>query len=778
MDTLRLVLRRYRTTLILGALCAAAGAFIWLYERQTLSSGELEQRRGRLLERFVRARCEKLEIQRGGTTVTLVRERAEGEEGELGVWHLRAPVDAPADEEAVSALLGALEWMDDRREFRGISQADRARMGLDRPRLRAWLTVANERTAIAFGSADARSEGVYAQLGDARVAWVVGKDVFEALDHDAAHFRDKALFAGDTSPRVADRVTVRVAAPAENAGEVRLTREGARWSFVAPAAGHASRSALDELLAAVDDLRAERFVAERASDLSRFGLDVPTIEIAAEAPPAVGVEGASRTNFRLRIGRVCEGHAEEVYALAGELGPIVCVRAATTEGLARGTEQLRERRVLAAEDEEVASIVLTARADTSEARLALAFTDGTWRRTDGGDAGGARHDAGVAQSVDADAVARWLSGLRGLVPVTFEPLVDASGREDAARLRSLGLDRPRATLVVGRGDELGDETLALGLVDASGAWLRRGAEPVAVRVDAEAAEWFDAAPLRIRALRVVDFDDAAATGLTIARGSGEERVVREGQSWRVEAPLPLPAERARVLGLLRALATLRADRWVAEQPTPAMGLSGPRFVVTAALGPDRRYTVRIGADTVGGAFAQLDGGTVFVAPASFVDEVTRPFAAHDLLAVPVDDVDALTIVRGATRRALRREAGTWREGTRALDAAEVDRVVRPVLDGLAALRAVPAGYGAPSVTAPRALITVERQGGEPRRGVWIVGAATTTGGSTTVEVAREGLALTFRADPALVAPLLGEAPPPPVVEPDRLGPAPDEHAAD
>jgi hypothetical protein len=452
--------------------------------------------------------------------------------------------------------------------------------------------------------------------------------------------------------------------------------------------------------------------------------------------------------------------------------------------LARSSEELRERRVLAAADEEAASLTLTARVGATEARLALAQTDGAWRRTDGGDSGATGGDGGVAGGVDADAVARWLSGLRGLVPARFEPLVDAGGREDPARLRDFGFDRPRATLVVARGEDLGDETLVLGTVDREGAWLRRGSEPVAIRVDAAAAGWFDASPLRVRALRAVEFDDALATALTITRGSVVERAVRDGQNWRVEAPLALPAERARVLGVLRAFATLRADRWVAEQPTPEMGLASPRYRIGIALGEGARRELGIGNETLGGAFARLDGGTVFVAPASFVAELASPLVAHDLLAVPVDDVVALTIERGATRRTLRLDGSVWREGARALDAAEVDAVVRPLLDGLAALRATPERYGfpplvgppspgTPSAAPPRARIEVERRAGAPRRGTWFVGAASATGSPSTVEVARTGLDVTFRAEIALVAPLLGEPPPPPAVEPDQLGPAPE-----
>jgi hypothetical protein len=512
-DAARVFFQRYRTTIVLGAVCAAVSAFVWFYERQTLSTGEVVDRRGRLLERFVRARCEKLEVQRRGQMLTIVRQRADDEEGELGIWKLTTPVVAEADDEAVSALLGSLEWMDDRREFRDITASDRARMGLEHPRLRAWVTVANERTPVVFGGEDARSEGVYAQLGDASVAYVVGKDVFEALDHDASHFRNKALFGGETSPRVADRLTLRLGgAPLAGAGEVSPTRDGARWALATPVVGFASRDAVDGVLTAMDDMRAERFVAERARDLARFGLEAPVIEVVAEAPPPFGADGGARPGYRLRIGRACAGHADEVYALAGEVGPVVCVTLRSTEALARSAEDLREKRVLVGEDEVIEKLTLAARATagTGETRLVLEREGDGWRRTDGGDSGAsARRDGGVGTEVDRDAVALWLSALRNLTPTVFEQLTDAQGRDDAALLRAHGLDRPRATLTVDRGVDLGPEVIALGAADATGAWLRRGTEAVALRVEATASELFTAAVLRRRPTPAIEAVDGS-----------------------------------------------------------------------------------------------------------------------------------------------------------------------------------------------------------------------------------------------------------------------------
>lgn len=794
MDAFKLFFKRYRTTLVLGSICAVVFAFVWFYERQTLSTGDVAERRGRLLERFVRARCEKLEVQRHGETLTIVRQRADDEEGELGYWKLTTPVTAEADDDAVSALLGALEWMDDRREFRGVTAADRTRMGLDHPRLRAWLTVANERTAVIFGGEDARSEGVYAQLGDASVAYVVGKDVFEALDHDASHFRDKALLRGETSPRLADRVTLRVGGgPLAGAGEVRLTRDGARWSLVEPVVGFASRGGVDDVLAAVDDLRAERFVAERAGDLARFGLDAPAIEFVAEAPSPMGSDGGVRPGFRLRIGRACADHADEVYALAGDVGPVVCVTEASTQGLSRGAEELRERRVLIGEDEVIEKLTLTVRASAGvgEARLVVERDSEGWLRTDGGDGSGARVDGGRPDGgrapgvgADGDAIAQWLSALRALVPSAFERISDAAGRDDPALLRARGLDRPRATLTVDRGVDMGPEVLALGAVDATGAWIRRASEPVALRVDASAQELFDASPLRLRPLRAVEEDDASATWLTLTRAASAtwlpltqlEEVVRDGQIWRVTAPLALPAERARVLGLLRAFGTLRADRWVSERAEPAHGLAAPRFVIAARFGDAQApvRTLRIGNDTIGGAYARLDEGTIFVAPQAFLAELRAPLAAQDLLATPVDDVVGLTVVRGTVRRVLRREGTAWHEGARTLESADVDAFVRPLLDALAGLRAEPTAYAPAVIAAPRARITIERTAGEPRTLTLLVGPESSGDAPRTATIARDGLDVTFRADAALVAPLLGEAPPPPPALPDTLGPAPPD----
>src|SRR5262249_55957412 len=153
-------------------------------------------------------------------------------------------------------------------------------MGLDHPRLRVYLTVAGERQLLAVGAEDPRDEGVFVATSDASKAYVVGKDLFEALDKDGNDFRDKRLFAGRQSVRVADDLVMRGSA----AGTLPLHRVTTRWSFQDGRAGWASRDAVEELLGGLDELRAARFVADAPHDLAHYRLAEPRLDVALEAP--------------------------------------------------------------------------------------------------------------------------------------------------------------------------------------------------------------------------------------------------------------------------------------------------------------------------------------------------------------------------------------------------------------------------------------------------------------------------------------------------------------
>lgn len=733
-----------RTTIVLGVIAAVLLAFIVFVERRSLSTGELESRRDHVLRTFVRAKVTRVELVRGDEpAIVFEREQAgdEDQEDAFARWRLSAPVRSEADQDAVDSFLGALEWLMATRELRGISDEDRRLFGLDSPRFVVRYTVEGERYELRVGGeAPEGQEGVYAAVVGEDVAYVVGRDFVESIDHDVAHFRDKDLFPDDFY--ASDARSIRVEGAAR---PIVFEKEGDRWHVREPVRGWANAGAIDRLVRMVRDARAERFVAEEAGDLSRYGLDEPWRELViTRAEDARGTRRA-----RLRVGERCGEHGEERYALSGDDGPIVCVLASALAPLELPEDQLREARLFATSADAVERIVLEAGGE----RLELARTDDDdWEVKRGG----------TAHPADDTAIADWLRELRETRAEAFEPIEgDAPGH---------GLGSPAATLTITRSDAENGETevLRLGAITAEGAWLRRGDEPVAVRADARVAELLRATPLRFRARDLVDEEAADARAITIARGGSEERAVRtDGGDWRLEAPIEAEADRVVVREVARQLAELRAERFVAERPAPEHGLGAPRLTVSVRFQESDEeedeattVTLRVGAEAEdGGAYAQLAGeDAVFVITRGALEGLDRPLVSLDLLTVEASTVRSLRIEReGRTVAELRREDGRWMTAEGA--AADADRT-QQLLDRLGTLRA--AGvvrYGTPDAALgldpPATRVTVTREDGSFSIDV---GADQGQGDDAYVPVRRSDIAVVYRVRPDLVSILRTYAP--------------------
>jgi hypothetical protein len=714
-----------RTTIALAATAAALLAFIFLYERHTLTSRDVAGRRDRLIERFVRDQVSRVEIERGGKRTVLVHERDEDDEDAFGEWKLVEPVKAAADEDAVESLLGTLEWASARRTIQGVDDADRKRFGLLEPTLQAWITVKRERLSVAVGKEDPTDGGRYVQLGDPTVAYVVGKDVTEALDHDAGHFRHKALFEErDAGEAVALSVS-------GDGGRRAVELREQRWWLVRPFEAWADNAQVDAALDSFLGLKATRYVADEPKSLDAYGLETPSLHVQVR-----GADGDETWKLELRVGSPCAEGDGEVHARAGG-GPVVCVRGSDVEPLRKPADALRDPRLVSLGEAEVASVSL----QLGGAKLVVEEDDGALR-----------YRAGKREGeVDRGALGDWLRELRRAEVAEIQPLGDDGGQ-------ARGLTRPRARLTVA--SAAGPETLLLlGARTEEGVWVRRGDEPFALRVPQSVEEAFDPSPVRFRSRLLVEEQDEAATRVMVERAGVTERVDRSDGAWRVEAPVQMPADRIATRALVSRLARLEADRFVSERPAPAHGLGAPRWVVTirfdgsasedgqegkGATGDARERVLRVGADAEGGAFAQLGSDpAVFVLPAAVVDAVREPLVDRGLLAVPRSDLTRVRIERGGKALELVRDGSEWKRPDGG--AADPERV-RRLLDRVAALRAsgvtdygaAPAAHG---LAKPRTRVILGRA--EAEQVTFLVGAVEGEGPEAVTHVRREDLDVGF-----------------------------------
>jgi hypothetical protein len=755
------------TTIVLAVIALGLSLWVGLVETGLLTSGELDARRGRVIERFVRPRVEDVIIEREGEgAIALHRERAEDLDAlELGHWTITEPVAVDADQDAVDQLLGSLEYLEARRTLEGIDDADRQTFGLVAPRARVRFTVAGDQVTVSVGGDDPRGQGVYVAVDDRPThAWIVGRDFLEALEHDLAHFRRKELFRAF---RGLDASAIELT---NAGGTASLERRDGRWFLTAPTEGLARVSTVDELFSVIADVRATRFLAEEAGDLGEHGLATPSREIRirrertdreTETERDDGED--RRSPIRLRIGGVCPGHETEVIALPGETGPLVCVEAASIAELDLALERLRESRLSAIRDDELDRAEIA----VPGAALELRRREGSWEIVNGQ----------TTTAADAQAIEDWLSAIRASEATSWEPASDE-------RLRARGLSAPRATITLHRAEEGRSEALRLGASDPTGVWIRRGDEPQIGLYPAAAAALLAPSAIRFRDRTLVRDVEGNARRITITReGQPEERVEREGTEWRVRAPIDVAADRVVVRDVARGLASLAAIRFVADRAESAHGLERPRIVVSArfegALPSDeeegeehdhdhaseapaepREIVLRIGAPTDDGAFATFgEDPAVFVIAPDLVTALEGPLASRDLLAVETSEIETLTIVRGGERIALRREGDGWTAGTGLADEARTTLIH----DRLASLRATGATHYGPAtsdegMSSPTVALEIARRRGEPASVRLEIGAVGAPGEDGWYHARRSDLAVGYRVSAALVRAFLDYAP--------------------
>jgi hypothetical protein len=749
----------------LALLVAALGlfAFIALYERHTLSSASVQDRENQLVPRLVRDEVTAVDISKGEARIELRRAAAEdAEEGEEPTWSLSAPVRSPADEGAVASLLGTVQYAEPIRRLEDVSSEDLRLFGLEAPRLRVRFQVANEETTLSFGGEDPTGAGIYARLGDGSAAFVVGRDVFEAFDHDADHFRSKALFSGD----LARPEHLKIAGPN---GSFEVERVGDAYEVRSPFVLRALESQVEAAVDALRDLEATRFIPEDADGAAANGFETPYL--------AVTLSGEGEGAHRLVVGAPCEAAStdappSERHARVDD-GSVVCVADSALMPLLVAPAALRDLRPVTSRDHEVKGLLLERGGDKLEVREDdddddLAFV---MRR-------GGKETTGEA---DTEAFHDLLRAMRQSQATEVIPL------DDAAEAR-FGLSSPRAVLrIERRGEDAGEERLAVGAITPAGLYVRRGVEPVALLLDPAADALFEVASYRLRGLELVDEEPSRLASIAIEGPSGASRVeVHDGQ-WRVVEPTSVDADASRSADLARRLASLEADRFVADAAGPEHGLDAPRFTVRArfegAAGTEseaesdghdhgdhaadepsepREHTLRIGASASGGAYATLDDDpAVFVLPASVVTLVEGRLADRRALATSQLQIAAVRIEREGGTIAIRREGDRFVSDAGPSDAERT----RALLDRLSSLRATEVmGYGPPTAAhglAParaRVVVTRTADAPEPREYTLLIGATQGEGDERQVFVAREGLEVTYQVAAEVIDAVLAFTP--------------------
>jgi hypothetical protein len=314
-----------RTTIILTAIVAGLGLFVWLGGDIDSSADALHKGK-RIFPFLTSADVTSLEVTtKAGAKLLLERaplaEGAAAQPGDIGQWTMKAPVEDRADGGEAFRILNALEFLEARQKVEG-EQAKQLSFGETEARVtitrKDLPAIAFELGAEHLGDRPLRVEGDPALY---YVGAAIGKD----LSAEPWTFREKTFF--DDERAHLSKVTVRVAPAQAGPGvadrEVTLVKHDHFWRVGDPTGEFVAEPLLDELVSDLYALPAKKVEVEAPTeaDLARLGLApaqatfVLSFQEKDEAPVV-------RT---LDLGAPVPGVVDQRYARLAGRAPVFCV---------------------------------------------------------------------------------------------------------------------------------------------------------------------------------------------------------------------------------------------------------------------------------------------------------------------------------------------------------------------------------------------------------------------------------------------------------------------
>jgi hypothetical protein len=229
---------------------------------------------------------------------------------------------------------------------------DLAAYGLVTPSLSISLRLASSNETVRFGDSGPLSSTLYAQRnGDPKVLLtsVAGREI---LTKGLQDFRRKQVLAFDRG-----RVTgLKIATPEET---VVLSKVGegekGTWIITAPVQTTADQPEVRSLLFGLEDLKAQAFIDDPERRTKKDELKAPVATITVHED--VQSKQASDTDRTIRL-FLSSKNTTTAYAETSAQEPIYLVSAAAAKDLAKNLFTLRNKQLLAAEPEQVKTVVI------------------------------------------------------------------------------------------------------------------------------------------------------------------------------------------------------------------------------------------------------------------------------------------------------------------------------------------------------------------------------------------------------------------------------------
>lgn len=318
----------------------------------------------------------------GGNRATPVRIEKRGED-----WVLTQPIEWPANEHAVSAILTELQQLRSEASFavkdlakNGQTLAD---YGLENPSLTVTLTPASpspggpapQASLLRIGDTAKVGNRLYILSPDGERVHVVHRSLAESLSLKLEDLRSAEIFKIKVFE--VRSLNLQLGAPANT--KVRIARDNSRWKFELPIQARANKSETDVTISRLNGLRIDSFVDPRSTEALRLNPDEMTMRITLEGnnrretlilgarahEPAAGPAPSPAPTTAASVGNdksTTSPEAELYYAKMEEKAPsfLVSIPTALLKSISSAQEALRDRQILDVDPATVTGLTVSA----------------------------------------------------------------------------------------------------------------------------------------------------------------------------------------------------------------------------------------------------------------------------------------------------------------------------------------------------------------------------------------------------------------------------------
>lgn len=476
-------------------------------------------------------------------------------------------------------------------------------------------------------------------------------EVKMAAKKQAAETADKRLFAVQK-----DEITTLTLKRAD--GEITLKKGEKGWQMEQPVSAATDGAEVDRLLTAFVDAQRDKTIAENAEKLDEFGLNAPSLTIAAT--------NAANASFSVALGKETPT-ASGFYAKVGDKPQVVSIDNLTQANLNKTAFDLRDKTVLAFDPAQVKKAAFTLPASDAAPAMTVELTqdNSSWSIA-----------APQPLRADTEKVNAILSQMKSTKVKEFVS-------ETPTNLAEYGLDAPQKSLALTIGEDPAPQILLIGKRndEKGGVYAQHTATGNVFLIPSTVDDEFPKALSDLRDKALVRFENNDIQKIEIKTLAETVILQRESDAWKIVAPAEFPANADRVNVLLNDAKNAKATEFVdAAAGQLSFGFDRPNVMLSFwKNGEENPIQLIVGNPNVenSGLYVKTGDGVSLTDPAILSQLKQSAFALRDKAIAPfkADDVASFEIVYPESTLAFEKHGDTWKTDDKTLQGFKVNNLL-------------------------------------------------------------------------------------------------------